>query len=433
MKIRLILLLLIPLFSFSQDTLKDHRFSSSLPLSRWTSGTAWLPDSSLPAYYIHTKGKWRFYSQLNIFFRYNRQDVFKAGRRYSDKADIPGFALSRAERALTSKSKITLSAMLSTEPLTVSSAGYPLLFQTGKTSQGIPLTDRQHPHDFLMELSAAYVYSPSTKTDLFVYAAYPGEPALGPPSLLRRPTGIGIPSCALSHHHQDGTHISHGVITSGIRFKKVQIEGSWFNGEPSDEDIWIPDHFKLNSYSYRLSYNRRPNSSLQLSQGYIEGMHLSPSGKPHTGKMIRSTLSILRATAMSSKTFLLSAFVVGINSVNGEHSPSFLFETTYVRKRSSVFNRAELVRRTAQELKIASDEDLYAAQLLVGFQHRLFSISKTDFLLGLQGSVFAGEEPASTTYGEFPVSAEVFLRIHPKQQQPGYEKPQYYNPEINRK
>ncbi len=46
--------------------------------------------------------------------------------------------------------------MVSADPL-MGKSGYPLLFQTGETANGVdPLIDRQHPHDLLMEAALTY-------------------------------------------------------------------------------------------------------------------------------------------------------------------------------------------------------------------------------------------------------------------------------------
>ena len=46
--------------------------------------------------------------------------------------------------------------MLSLDPATVGSSGYGEIFQVGETLDGKPLVDRQHPHDFLMQLAATW-------------------------------------------------------------------------------------------------------------------------------------------------------------------------------------------------------------------------------------------------------------------------------------
>ena len=49
--------------------------------------------------------------------------------------------------------------MLSLDPF-MGKSGYPLLLQTGETANGVtPLMDRQHPHDFVMELAGPRNYA----------------------------------------------------------------------------------------------------------------------------------------------------------------------------------------------------------------------------------------------------------------------------------
>jgi hypothetical protein len=46
---------------------------------------------------------------------------------------------------------LTLRAMLSLEPATITGCFYPLLFQQGETAYGNPLVDGQHPHNFFVD------------------------------------------------------------------------------------------------------------------------------------------------------------------------------------------------------------------------------------------------------------------------------------------
>ncbi len=52
--------------------------------------------------------------------------------------------------------QISIMMMNSLEVVTFPKRGSRELFQTGETYQGQPLVDRQHPHDFFMNLSATY-------------------------------------------------------------------------------------------------------------------------------------------------------------------------------------------------------------------------------------------------------------------------------------
>jgi hypothetical protein len=54
--------------------------------------------------------------------------------------------------------------------------GYPLLFQTGETADGrTHLVDRQHPHDFLMELATSYSVPLGRDGSAFAYVGLPAS------------------------------------------------------------------------------------------------------------------------------------------------------------------------------------------------------------------------------------------------------------------
>ena len=103
--------------------------------------------------------------------------------------------------------------MLRLEPATVPDGGYPLLLQSGETFEGRPLVDRQHPHDFFMELGVLYERVLAGPVGFSLSAAPAGEPALGPVAFMHRPSATENPTAPLGHHWQDATHISFGVLT----------------------------------------------------------------------------------------------------------------------------------------------------------------------------------------------------------------------------
>lgn len=106
--------------------------------------------------------------------------------------------------------------MLSLEPLTLGTTGYPLIGQTGETAGGERLIDRQHPHDLFMEIAADYQREIASGIAVDLYGALAGEPALGPVGFPHRPSAVPDPLAPLSHHWQDATHISFGVLTAGV-------------------------------------------------------------------------------------------------------------------------------------------------------------------------------------------------------------------------
>src|SRR5438034_11293457 len=85
---------------------------------------------------------------------------------------------------------LTLNGMFSLDPATVGKDGYGEIFQVGEALNGRPLIDRQHPHDFFMQLAAVW-RTPLTETTGFTIAGAPaGEPALGPVAFMHRASAV---------------------------------------------------------------------------------------------------------------------------------------------------------------------------------------------------------------------------------------------------
>ena len=160
--------------------------------------------------------------------------------------------------------------MLSPDPL-MGKRGYPLLLASGETANGIDrLIDRQHPHDFFMELSASVSQNIGPKSSVFLYGGLPGEPAFGPPAFMHREAILDSPEAPISHHWLDSTHISFGVLTAGVVLDRVKLEVSRFNGREPDQHRWNIETGPLDSTAVRLSWNPTAELSLQGSWGHFD-------------------------------------------------------------------------------------------------------------------------------------------------------------------
>src|SRR5213594_3060819 len=152
----------------------------------------------------------------------------------SERCAIP-MAMLMAQRSL-GPGTLGLRAMLSLEPATIGKEGYPLLLQTGETANGqTHLIDRQHPHDLFMELAASYSISSGNRS-LFAYAGLPGEPALGPPAIIHRVSGMAMPQAPNTHHWLDSSQITFGVLTAGAVLGTAKLEASAFRGREPDQN-----------------------------------------------------------------------------------------------------------------------------------------------------------------------------------------------------
>src|SRR3546814_17969216 len=95
-------------------------------------------------------------------------------------------AMLTGDRDLGGGAHLQLRSMLSLDPL-MRARGYPNLFATGETAGGIPLVDRQPPHDLFMELAARVDIDTGAESRLFVSGGPVGQPTLGPSPLLPPP------------------------------------------------------------------------------------------------------------------------------------------------------------------------------------------------------------------------------------------------------
>src|SRR6266511_5372359 len=82
---------------------------------------------------------------------YNRQ----GGPSGGSGVESSNWNMIHAQKAL-GPGRLNLMMMNSLEPATYAKLGSRELFQTGESYRGRPLVDRQHPHDFFMNLSATY-------------------------------------------------------------------------------------------------------------------------------------------------------------------------------------------------------------------------------------------------------------------------------------
>ena len=136
-----------------------------------------------------------------VFANFNHQ----GGPRGGSEFVVPNWWMGMAGRD-TGRGRVTLTGMLSLDPATVGKDGYREIFQAGEALDGQPLIDRQHPHDFFMQLAAIWRIPITSSTGLTFAGGPVGEPALGPVAFMHRPSAVDNPTAPLGHHTFDSTH-----------------------------------------------------------------------------------------------------------------------------------------------------------------------------------------------------------------------------------
>ena len=390
----------------------SHAFSLNLPMTRNGSGTGWLPDSTpMYGYMIHGK-KWMYMVHGNVFLRYTHTDITGAGSRGAEKFDAINWFMGMGQRRVGKNGLFRFSAMLSLDNL-FGGNGYPLLFQTGETWQGKPLVDRQHPHDLFSELSVGYTQAINKDLDLFLYAGYPGEPALGSVAFMHRVSSLYGPDAPLSHHWNDGTHITFGVLTGGVRYKKLKLDVSNFTGREPDENRYNFDAPRFDSYSVRLSFNPNAYWAFQVSQGFIK----SPEPLRPDENVYRTTASAVYSRPLRAGSFVNVTGLWGLNQSHANEN-AVLLEAAYVVKRFSVFGRYEYVEKSVDELNLDENRFGHDARfgvnaLTVGLSFDLIKSKALRMAIGGQGTYYSADGRLDYLYGKNPLSGQIFLRIYP--------------------
>ena len=303
------------------------------PMARESSGTAWQPDASEHQGLLTMSGDWTLMAHGVVNLVYDHQ----SGPRGGDKAFASGMLMGMARRPL-GNGTVQLKAMLSPDPL-MGRSGYPLLLASGETANGRDrLIDRQHPHDFFMELSASVSQNIGTGSSVFLYAGLPGEPAFGPPAFMHREAILDSPEAPISHHWLDSTHISFGVVAAGLVIDAVKAEVSRFNGREPDQHRWNIETGALDSTAVRLSWNPTRELSLQGSWGHFTDPEQLEPGVDQK----RWSASALYAHEVAPGWKLAGTLAWGRKSAHGHSDDAYVAEASLKHAGWTAFGRGEI-------------------------------------------------------------------------------------------
>jgi hypothetical protein len=373
------------------------------PMAREASGTAWEPDASEHGGIHIMTGDWTLMAHGILDLVNDHQ----SGPRGDDKTFFSGMLMGMARRPV-GNGTLQFKAMLSPDPL-MGKSGYPLLLASGETANGTDrLIDRQHPHDFVMELSASVSQDIGPKSSLFLYGGLPGEPAFGPPAVMHRESIMDSPEAPNTHHLLDSTHISFGVVTAGLVLDRVKVEISRFNGREPDQYRWNIETGPLDSTAVRLSWNPTSTLSLQGSWGhFIDPEQLEPGVNQK-----RWSASALYAREVAPGWKLAGTLAWGRKTAEGHSDDAFDIESSLKHGPWTVFGRAEYT-----ENRELVDVDEHGPAYKVGKVSlgAIHDFKLADHLLFGVGGLFAVNfvpDALKSAYGgSNPIGAMGFVRL----------------------
>ena len=389
--------------------------SNLVPMGRMGSGTSWQPDSTPMAMQHKQAGDWLLMFHYNVVAGVNRQ----GGPRGVTKFESANWFMPTAIRRA-GPGTLELRAMVSAEPFTFPPGGSPLLFQTGETYKGEPLIDRQHPHDLFMELSANYTVPVGERASWFVYAGYPGEPALGPNAFMHRASASENTSAPLSHHLQDSTHISFGVVTTGFTYRWFKLEGSLFNGREPGENRYNFEANPWNSRSARLWFAPNSNWSMQVSHGFLKNPEaLEPGDVRRTTASISYNRSFTHGNWASSLIWgrnheSHSGEIFNLNGYVAESTVKFL-DRNYLYTRLELTDKNQLLRE-AERISLGITDHHPSFRIgayTMGGAREVWNTEKTSLAIGSDLTFYSKPSILDSIYGSNPVSWKLFVRVRP--------------------
>ena len=382
-----------------------------------SSGTSVQPSAWPMPMVMTGAGSWRLMWMGQAFL----VDTQQTGPLGADKLYSTNWGMLGAMHRLGGGS-VMLRTMLSLEPATITDRRYPLLFQTGETAFGNPITNAQHPHDLVMELSAQYSHNVGEHATADLYYAVVGDVALGPVAYPHRASALEIPQATLGHHWQDSTHIANNVVTGVLDFRSVRFEASGFHGAEPDENRWNFDFGPMNSYSGRITFSPTPRWAAQVSAG-----RLTHPEALEPGNVVRTTASVEYVVPRPRDNWWATSLIWGRNWKTAPKygSNAVLAETVVpFRDKNFITGRYEWSQRD----ELFADNPELAGQIAattgmrwfdvnaytIGYTRDLGVFSGVETGLGANISLYGVPDAIKPYYGDHPLGVNVYLWIRLK-------------------
>lgn len=350
---------------------------------------------------------WMVMTDGVLFGTFNHQGTSRGGTEFKSTNWWMGMATRNA-----GPGQLTLTGMLSLDPLTATGRGYRELFQAGEAYKGAPVVDRQHPHDLLMQAALVYRIPLNGTTGFTVSAAPVGEPALGPVAFMHRPSAGENPAAPLAHHTLDSTHIAMGVVTAAVDRGPWTVEASLFNGREPDDNRWdLLDPGALDSWSARLWFKPNAEWHLQFSHGFLTAPEeLEP------GNVRRTTASASWFRKRPEGSIAVTV-AYGRNDKSHGAFNALLAEATARRGPMSVYTRLESVDTETDLLLLGASAHQEDASRVGAFT---FGVVRDvarwrGYAIGAGGDATIDRVPATLqgAYGRRAGGFHLFVRIRP--------------------
>ncbi len=383
-----------------------------------SSGTAVQPSAWPMPMVMTGVGQWQLMWMAEAFL----VDTQQTGPLGGDKLYSVNWGMLSATHRL-GGGDVMLRTMLSLEPATITERRYPLLFQTGETAFGQPITNAQHPHNFFMELSVQYAHRMGSRALWDLYYAAVGDVALGPVAYPHRASAMEIPQATLGHHWEDSTHILSNVLTGGMSVGPLRFEASGFHGAEPGENRWTIPYGPMDSYSGRITFTPTSRWAAQVSAG-----RLTHPEALEPGDVTRTTASVEYVVPRPQGNWWATSLIWGRNYkiAQGYGSNAVLAETVVpFKEKNFVTGRYEWSQRDElfaadpaldAQLEAQTGSHIFNVNAYtVGYTRDIGTFHNVETGLGANLSAYGIPAAIKPYYGDHPMGFNVYLRIRLKE------------------
>jgi hypothetical protein len=227
---------------------------------------------------------------------------------------------------------------------------------------------------------------------------------------MHRFSGMNIPQAPISHHWLDSSHITFGVLTAGAVVDRIKVEASAFRGREPDEERWNIESPKLDSHSFRFSFNPTAAWALQVSHGRIS----SPEQLEPDVDQDRTTASVIHDGRWSGG-YWEGTLAWGRNRNEPGHTLDALTAevAAQIGEVHMVFVRGEHVEK--DELFPGPDpragETFPVSEMTAGYRYDFWRSEHLVTGIGGLGTLALVPRRLDDAYGRTPASALVFIRL----------------------
>ncbi|MGH9675251.1 MAG: hypothetical protein ACRD44_18930, partial [Bryobacteraceae bacterium] len=246
-----------------------------------------------------------------------------------------------------------------------------------------------------------------------------GDVALGPVAFPHRASAMELPQATLAHHWQDATHIATNVLTTGLSYGPVRLEGSGFYGREPLENRWNIDWGGIDSWSGRLSVFPTQRWMAQVSAG-----RLKRPEQFHSDDVVRATASVQYVIPRPGGNSWATSFIWARNykTIVKRATHAVVAETALpIARKNFITGRFEWSQR--DEL-FDNDPDLHehvehetgehafpVAAYTVGYTRDVKLVRNIQTGIGANVTAYAPDNVLKPLYGQRPWGVNVYLRF----------------------